>query len=78
MLPARPSVLWKMATPRRYVSRRYARTIVGDIYGGDFRSDPDTAADHFRHIKWQSSLGYYLQIAAASGWTSIHWLHRIR
>jgi poly(3-hydroxyalkanoate) depolymerase len=78
MLPARPSVLWKMATPRRYVSRHYARTIVGDIYGGDFRRDPDTAVEHFRHIKWQSSLGYYLQIAAATGWTSIHWLHRIR
>jgi poly(3-hydroxyoctanoate) depolymerase len=78
MLPGRPSVLWKMATPRRYISRHYARTIVGDIYGGDFRRDADTAAEHFRHIKWQSSLGYYLQIAAAAGWTSVHWLHRIR
>ena len=29
-------------------------------------------------IKWQSRLGYYLQLAAASGWTSIHWLHKIR
>jgi poly(3-hydroxyoctanoate) depolymerase len=78
MLPGRPGVLWKMATPRRYVSRHYARRVVGDIYGGDFRRDADTAAEHFRHIKWQSSLGYYLQIAAATGWTSIHWLHRIR
>jgi pimeloyl-ACP methyl ester carboxylesterase len=78
MLPARPGVLWKMATPRRFVSRRYGRSIVGEIYGGDFRRDPDTALEHFRHIKWQSSLGYYLQIAAATGWTSIHWLHRLR
>jgi pimeloyl-ACP methyl ester carboxylesterase len=66
-----------MATPRRYVSKRYARAIAGDIYGGDFRRDPDAAGEHFKHVKWQSSLGYYLQLAAAVGWTSIHWLHRI-
>lgn len=78
MVPGRPSVLWKMATPRRYVSKRYSRTVAGDIYGGDFRRDPDVAAEHFKHVKWQSSLGYYLQLAAAAGWTSIHWLHRIR
>jgi len=77
MVPGRPHVLWKMATPRRYVSKSYARAIAGDIYGGDFRRDPDAAAGHFRHVKWQSSLGYYLQLLAAAGWTSIHWLHRI-
>ena len=77
MVPGRPGVLWKMATPRRYVSPRYARAIAGDIYGGDFRRDPDAAGDHFKHVKWQSSLGYYLQLAAVAGWTSIHWLHRI-
>ena len=78
MLPGRPSVLWKMVTPRRYVDKRYARAIAGDIYGGDFRHDPDVAAAHFKHVKWQSSQGYYLQLAAVAGWTSIHWLHRIR
>jgi len=78
MVPGRPSVLWKMATPRRYISKRYARSIAGDIYGGDFRRDPDAAAEHFKHVKWQSSLGYYLQLAAGAGWTSIHWLHRVR
>jgi poly(3-hydroxyalkanoate) depolymerase len=78
MVPARPSVLWKMATPRRYVSKRYSRAVAGDIYGGDFRGNPDAAAEHFKHVKWQSSLGYYLQLAAAMGWTSVHWLHRIQ
>lgn len=78
MVPGHPSVLWKMATPRRYISKGYARAIAGDIYGGDFRDDPGAAADHFKHVKWQSSLGYYLQIAAVAGWTSLHWLHRIR
>ena len=29
-------------------------------------------------MRWQSRLGYYLQLGAACGWTSIHWLHRLR
>ena len=78
MLPARPSVLLKMATPRRYLSSDYARSVAGDIYGGDFRRDPALAAEFFKHVRWQSRLGYYLQLGAAWGWTSIHWLHRLR
>lgn len=77
MLPGRPSVLLKMSTPRRYISRSYARRISGHIYGGEFRRDPDVGAQHFKHVKWQSRFGYYLQLAAAAGWTSIHWLHRL-
>jgi poly(3-hydroxyalkanoate) depolymerase len=77
MVPASPSVLWKMATPRRYMSKRYAKAVSGHIYGGDFRHDPELAAEHFKHVKWQSRLGYYLQIAAATGWTSLHWLRRL-
>lgn len=78
MVPARPDVLWKMATPRRYVNREYSRSIAGDIYGGDFRKDPKAAAEFFKHVRWQSSLGYYLQLAAVAGWTSVHWLRRVR
>jgi poly(3-hydroxyalkanoate) depolymerase len=78
MLPAHPSVLLKMATPRRYMSREYAHSVAGDIYGGDFRSNPELAFEFHKHVRWQSRLGYYLQLGAAFGWTSIHWLHRLR
>jgi len=78
MLPARPGVLWKMATPRRYLDEGYILRIAGDIYGGDFRRDPLLAEQIFRHIRWQSRLGYYLQLFAAAGWTSIPWLHSLR
>lgn len=77
MVPASPRVLWKMATPRRYLDRDYARSIVGDIYGGDCRRDRGVLAAHFPQVKFNSRLGYYMQLAAAVGWTSIHWLHRI-
>ena len=78
MVPSRPGVWWKMATPRRYVSRTYARRVAGHIYGGEFRRRPDLSAEHFKHVRWQSRLGYYLQIGAIAGWTSIHWLHRLK
>ena len=78
MVPARPRVLLKMATPQRYVSQRYAQRVAGDIYGGDFRGNPALGAELHRHVRWQSRFGYYLQLAAMSGWTSIHWLHRLK
>ena len=49
MVPARPSVLLKMATPARFVSAEYVRRVAGDIYGGDFRRDPGLAGEVFRH-----------------------------
>ncbi|RZL89306.1 MAG: poly(3-hydroxyalkanoate) depolymerase [Variovorax sp.] len=78
MVPGRPAVLWKMATPKRYIDAAYARSISGDIYGGDFRTKPALALQLSRHVKCQSKLGYYLQLAAAAGWTSIHWLPGLR
>jgi poly(3-hydroxyalkanoate) depolymerase len=77
MIPGRPSVLWKLATPRRFVSPEYARRVSGDIYGGDFRRNIGPAMEVFRHVRWQSRLGYYLQLGAVAGWTSLHWLHEL-
>src|SRR6516164_3693963 len=78
MVPSNPLVALKLATPLRYTSKSYARRVAGDIYGGDYRDNPDLALQTFKHVKWQSPRGYYLQLAAAVGWTSVHWLHRLR
>jgi len=77
MIPASPAVLWKMATPKRYTDEAYASSIGGDIYGGDFRTNPALTAELSRHVKWQSKRGYYLQLAAIAGWTRIHHLPRL-
>jgi len=77
MVPASPAVLWKMATPRRYMDKDYARRIAGDIYGGEFRGNPGLGSTVYKNVRWQSELGYYLQIAAGLGWTSVHWLNRL-
>jgi poly(3-hydroxyalkanoate) depolymerase len=74
MIPAAPSVLFKMATPRRYHEPGYMRTVAGDIYGGVFRDSPERARGILRHVHWSSDYGYYLQLLAAFGWTSLPWL----
>jgi poly(3-hydroxyalkanoate) depolymerase len=78
MVPSNPLVALKLATPLRFTNKRYAQRVAGEIYGGDFRRSPDLAIETFKHVKWQSRLGYYLQLAAAAGWTSVHWLHRLQ
>ena len=78
MIPARPSVLLRMLTPRRYTDADHSLRLAGSIYGGAFRRDPQLVARTFRYIRFSSRRGYYLQLAAAVGWTSLPWLPWIR
>jgi pimeloyl-ACP methyl ester carboxylesterase len=50
----------------------------GELYGGRFRNNPELLATHGRHLAPPSGLGYVYQLLAGAGWTSIHWLHRLR
>jgi poly(3-hydroxyalkanoate) depolymerase len=74
MVPGRLTVLLKMATPRRYKDPAYMRRIAGDIYGGVLREQPERVREHLRHVRWSSDYGYYLQLFAGFGWTSLPWL----
>src|SRR5262250_1073868 len=77
MVPGRLTVLLKMATPRRYKDPDYMRRIAGDIYGGSLRNSPELAGKHVRHVRWSSDYGYYLQLLAGLGWSSLPWLRRL-
>jgi len=74
MLPGKLTVLLKMATPRRYKDPDYMQRIAGDIYGGALRGSPELVRKHLRHVRWSSDYGYYLQLIAGFGWTSLPWL----
>lgn len=78
MVPGAPRVLWKMATPRRYLSRRYMDAVAADIYGGEVRENPELVSQHAARIRPPTIRGYLYQLAAGAGWTSVHWLHRLR
>jgi poly(3-hydroxyalkanoate) depolymerase len=79
MVPARPAVLARMLTPRRYLDRRYLQRVAGDLYGGSARTDPAavTAAMN-AHNRVGSVRGYAYQLAAGSGWTSLPFLPLLR
>jgi poly(3-hydroxyalkanoate) depolymerase len=79
MVPAPPSVLVKMATPRRFRDPEYAADIAAEIYGGTIRTDPEPVAELFhRQATAGSWRGYAHQLLAGAVWTSLFALWAIR
>jgi poly(3-hydroxyalkanoate) depolymerase len=78
MVPAKLSVLLKLISPRRYVDRSYMAAIAAEIYGGAFLDDPALVASHANATTAINSLGYFYQLLAAAGWSSLPWLHSLR
>ena len=78
MVPARPSVLAKMATPRRYQDPAHMVQIAGEIYGGKVRTQPELAHDFARSVRSGGSRGYFYQLLGGVGWTSIRWLRKLQ
>jgi poly(3-hydroxyalkanoate) depolymerase len=79
MVPARPRVLARMVTPRRYLDPGYLREHAADLYGGSARSEPDRVSE-LMHAESRVGppLGYLYQLAAGAGWTSLPFLPLIR
>ncbi|MDQ2812818.1 MAG: poly(3-hydroxyalkanoate) depolymerase, partial [Actinomycetota bacterium] len=81
-VPARPSVLAHLVTPRRYLNRGYLQRVAGDIYGGSARDNPARVAAVMHGGNGANgfgpSRGYLYQLAAAAAWTSLPLLPRLR
>ncbi|WP_344997306.1 alpha/beta fold hydrolase [Tsukamurella soli] len=69
MVPARLSTLMKLATPRRFNDREYARRIQGDLYGGDARTNPPALVEMPRLRT--SPVGYLFQQLSVVGWSGM-------
>jgi poly(3-hydroxyalkanoate) depolymerase len=84
MVPARPSVLARMITPRRYLDRGYLQRVAGGIYGGSAREDPAAIAavmhgeNSVGGNRVGASRGYVYQLAAGAAWTSVPFLRWLR
>jgi poly(3-hydroxyalkanoate) depolymerase len=79
MVPGRPRVLRRMLTPRRHRDPGYAAAIAGEIYGGSMRSSPARAAELLHAVgRPGSGRGYYYQLLAGAGWTSLPLLPLLR
>lgn len=77
-VPGRPSALMKMTTPQRYLSPAYMQRAAADIYGGEVRERPELISAHIARIIPPQFVGYVYQLLAGVGWTSIHWLHKLK
>jgi pimeloyl-ACP methyl ester carboxylesterase len=79
MVPGRPSVLARMLTPRRHRDPDYARRVAGELYGGTMRTQPQRAAEvlHSGTVRGPDR-GYYYQLLAGVGWSSLPALALIR
>ena len=79
MVPAKPAVLARMVTPRRYLDPGYLISVAPVLYGGSARDDPARIGE-FMHAESRvgASKGYLYQLAAMAGWTSLPFLPLIR
>lgn len=78
MVPGRPSALFHMTTPQRYLSSNFMKRNAAHIYGGELRGHPERAAKISRLTKAPKILAYAQQLIAGSKFSSLPWLWRIR
>jgi poly(3-hydroxyoctanoate) depolymerase len=76
-VPGNLSTMLQLANPRRWHDMAYLEQIAPQLYGGAFRTDPGRVREAFGDTKQPSFLGYYCQIMAVMGWSSLAWLHRL-
>lgn len=79
-VPGNLRALWALMTPRRYYSPSYFEEVAPVLYGGAARNNPRLLREHghLRFIRPPNARGYFYQIFAISGWTSLPWLHRVQ
>lgn len=70
MVPGHPRALLKLAHPRRYMDPNYMMKHFEMLYG-DTKSG---ASDHSSRLRPPSMLGYFYQLVAGAGWTSVPFL----
>jgi len=78
-VPGHWRALWALMTPRRYYSPSYFEEVAPILYGGAARTNPRLLQEHghLRFIRPPNAVGYFYQLFAISGWTSLPWLHRV-
>ena len=76
MLPGRPHILARLASARRYTDQAYLAEIAPTLYGGSI--DEPLARAFAEAVRPGAKRGYYYQLLAGVGWTSLPWLWTLR
>ena len=78
MVPGDWRAMLELASPRRYGTPGHMARVAPTIYGGALRRDPALAEQCMQRLSGGTVRGYYNQLYATIGWTSVHWLHTLR
>lgn len=78
LLMTSPSVILKMATPRRFNDSAYRKRIFPSVYGGAARTGGGVFDKYSTQVLGVSQRGYLMQQLALIGWTSLPWLPLLR
>ncbi|MEQ8268107.1 MAG: poly(3-hydroxyalkanoate) depolymerase [Parvibaculum sp.] len=70
MVPGNPRALAKLAHPRRYMDPAYMLRHFETLYG----DESEGATDHSKRLRAPSFRGYFYQLLAGMGWTSVPFL----
>ncbi len=70
MVPGNPASLIKMADPRRYIDPDFMAKHFKTLYGGMVGNK----SEHINRLKPPSKTGYFYQLMAMMGWTSVPFL----
>ena len=75
-IPGSAAALQELASPVRYYSAAQSRRVTPMIYGGRFAREPESFSRELaeRLASPPSVYGYYCQLAALVGWSSLPWL----
>jgi len=78
MVPGRPDVIARMATPQRYTEPSYLKEADPDVSSEGLQSEFEVVRGAAPALRSGGSAGYMYQMMAAMGWTSLPWLWLIR
>lgn len=76
-VPCNPRSMAFLLNPYRYLRPSFMAKIAPKLYGGLFRQNSELIHSYIPLIRAPDIRGYYGQLSAGLGWTSIHWLHKI-
>jgi poly(3-hydroxyalkanoate) depolymerase len=78
MFPGRLWTVSRLINPRRFADPAYSKRRAPQIYCGSLRRRPGLIDPYGGTVRPPRGLGYFYQLAALWGWTSLPWLHRLR
>jgi poly(3-hydroxyalkanoate) depolymerase len=74
MVPGLPNAAVSLLTPWRYADPAYLEQLAPALFGGAPQSNPQRLCEFIRSVRANWPRGYFYQLFAGVGWSSLPWL----